>query len=76
MRTRSVPAMAVGTIGTPYWSASLPMPGLASPSSPLRERPPSTYITISPPRLRIASAVLNASSSRWPRRTGNTPPCV
>ncbi len=76
LRTRSVPAIAVGTIGTPYSSASLPMPGRGSPSSPLRERPPSMYITISPPRFRIASAVLNASSSRWPRRTGKTPPCV
>ena len=27
MRTRSVPAIAVGTIGTPYSSASRPMPG-------------------------------------------------
>ena len=29
-----------------------------------------------PPRSSIAWAVLNASSSRCPRRTGKTPPCV
>ena len=50
------------------------MPGLASPSSPVRERPPSQYMTTMPPRASTAWAVVNASSSRWPRRTGNTPP--
>ena len=45
-----------------------------SESSPVRERPPSQYIATQPPSARIFSAVMNASSSRWPRRTGNTPP--
>ena len=41
----------------------------------VRERPPSGYMTTTPPRARIASAVMKASSSRAPRRTGKTPPC-
>ena len=32
------------------------------------------YIATTPPRARIASAVMNVSSSRAPRRTGKTPP--
>ena len=57
--------------------ASLPMPGLAvSASLPSRERPPSQYIAMQPPRARTVCAVIIASSSRCPRRTGNTPPCV
>ena len=53
------------------------MPRLAcSASLPVRERPPSQYIVIAPPRARIVSAVMNVSSSRAPRRTGNTPPWV
>ena len=52
------------------------MPGRArSPIRPLRDRPPSQYMAMQPPRSRIAAAVMNASSSRKPRRTGNTPPC-
>ena len=39
--------------------------------NPLLQDP---YMATHPPRSRIVSAVLNASSSRWPRRTGNTPP--
>ena len=51
------------------------MPGLArSANRPVRERPPSQYIATQPPWARMASAVTKASSSRWPRRTGNTPP--
>ena len=74
LRTRSEPTSATGTTGAPDSSARRPMPGLASPSSPVRERPPSQYMTTMPPRARTAWAVANASSSRWPRRTGNTPP--
>ena len=40
----------------------------------MRERPPSAYISTIPPRSKIVWAVMNASWSRWPRRTGNTPP--
>ena len=51
------------------------MPGLAwSPTPPVRERPPSQYMTSAPPRSRILNEVMNASSSWRPRRTGNTPP--
>ena len=32
-------------------------------SSPVRERPPSQYMAIAPPRARMALAVMNASSS-------------
>ncbi len=53
------------------------MPGRAlSPSRPVRERPPSQYMASASPRARIALAVMNASSSRCPRRTGNTPPLL
>ena len=45
-----------------------------SPSRAERERPPSQYMTIAPPRPRIVLAVTKASSSPAPRRTGNTPP--
>ena len=41
---------------------------------PVRERPPSQYIVIAPPLSMIDSAVMNISSSRAPRRTGNAPP--
>ncbi len=69
--------MATGTIVAPVSSARRPMPGLArSASEPSRERPPSQYIAIQPPRSRIVRAVIIASSSRLPRCTGNTPPCV
>ena len=76
LRTFAEPWIATGTIGAPLSSASLPMPGLGrSESLPSRERVPSQYIATVPPRSRIARAVMNASSSRWPRRSGNTPPC-
>ena len=53
------------------------MPGFTvSLSEPVRERPASGYIATQPSRSRIESAVMNVSSSRWPRLTGNTPPCV
>jgi hypothetical protein len=74
LRAASEPWIAAGTITAPVSSASRPMPGFASPRSPVRERPPSAYITITPPRERTVCAVLNISSSRCPRRTGNTPP--
>ena len=74
LRTRSVPAIAVGTTGAPDSSARRPIPWRGLPSSPVRERPASAYITTMSPRSRIAWAVLKASSSWWPRRTGNTPP--
>src|SRR2546422_746492 len=69
---------ATGPTGARGPSASRPIPGLAplSPTVPLRERPPSQYMTTAPPRSRMPSAVMNASSSWWPRRTGNTPPWV
>ena len=67
--------MAIGTIGAPDCSASRPIPGRTlSDSLPVRERPPSLYIAIAPPRSRMLRAVMNASSSANPRRTGNTPP--
>ncbi len=69
--------MAIGTIGAPVSSARRPIPRLAcSETLPVRERPPSQYMVIAPPRSRIALAVTNVSSSRTPRRTGNTPPWV
>ena len=75
LRTCEEPWIATGTTGAPVSSARRPMPRLAcSASLPVRERPPSQYIVIAPPRSRIVSAVMNASSSRAPRRTGNTPP--
>ena len=53
------------------------MPGRArSLSVPVRERPPSQYMAMQPPRSRTELAVMNASSSRKPRRTGKTPPWV
>ena len=76
LRTRSVPAIAVGTIAAPDSSASRPSPWRGLPSSPERERPASAYMTTMSSRSRIAWAVLNASSSAWPRRTGNTPPLL
>ena len=72
-RTRAAPAMAVGTTGAPDSRASRPRPGRGTPSSPERERPPSAYITTTPPRRSTAWAVSNASASRWPRRMGKTP---
>jgi hypothetical protein len=52
-----------------------PMPGRArSLTLPSRERPPSQYITSAPLRSRIEYVVMNASSSKAPRRTGKTPP--
>src|SRR5680860_1137244 len=53
-RTRSEPASATGTTGAPDSSASRPMPALGSPSSPVRERPPSQYMTTIPPRASTA----------------------
>ena len=77
MRIFEEPWIAIGTTGAPVSSARRPIPRLAfSLSLPVRERPPSQYIATTPPRLRIDSAVMNASSSRAPRRTGNTPPWV
>ena len=56
--------MATGTTGAPDSSARRPMPRLGwSESSAVRERPPSQYMTIAPPRSRTAFAVMNASSS-------------
>jgi len=76
LRTFAEPWMATGTTGAPVSSTSLPMPGLGlAESPPSRERAPSQYIAIAPPRSRIAREVMNASSSRCPRRTGKTPPC-
>ena len=69
--------IAIGTTGAPDSSASRPMPGRAlSPIAPVRERPPSQYMASASPRSRITLEVMNASSSRWPRRTGKTPPGV
>jgi hypothetical protein len=51
----------------------MPLRG-SSDMAPVRERPPSQYMTMAPPRSRIPPAVTNASSSAKPRRTGNTPP--
>ena len=67
--------IATGTIGAPLSSASRPIPrrGLDE-SSPVRERPPSAYMAITSPRSRIVTAVVKASSSAKPRRTGKTPP--
>ena len=50
LRTFAVPAIAVGTMDAPVSSASRPTPGFGSPSRSVRERPPSMYITITPPR--------------------------
>ena len=75
LRTRWEPWIAIGTTGAPVSSARRPIPGLAcSASLPVRERPPSQYIVIAPPRARIVSAVMKVSSSRAPRRTGKVPP--
>ena len=69
--------MAIGTIGAPLSSASRPIPRLASVAIlPVRERPPSQYMVMAPPRTRMALAVVKTSSSRAPRRTGKTPPWV
>ncbi len=77
LRIREEPWIAIGTTGAPVSSARRPMPRLAcSASLPVRERPPSQYIVIAPPRPRIVSAVVKTSSSRAPRRTGKTPPWV
>ena len=73
-RTCWEPWIATGTTGTPDSSASRPSPGLGSPSFLVRERPPSPYISTIPPRSSTVCAVLKASSSRFPRSTGNTPP--
>ena len=74
---REDPWIAIGTIGAPLSSARRPIPAFAfSEIWPLRERPPSQYMVTAPPLARIISAVMNASSSRAPRRTGNTPPWV
>ena len=69
--------IATGTIGAPLSSARRPIPrrGFAE-SSPVRERPPSAYMAIVSPRSSTVTAVMNASSSANPRRTGKTPPCV
>jgi len=76
LRTFAEPWIATGTIGAPVCSASLPMPGLGRCERlPSRERAPSQYIATTPPCSRIVRAVMNASSSRWPRRSGKTPPC-
>jgi hypothetical protein len=61
LRARSVPAIAVGTTGAPDSSARRPRPWRGFPSSPVRERPASAYITITSSRPRIAWAVLKAS---------------
>ena len=67
----------MGTTGTPDSSARRPIPGRArSAIRPLRWRPPSQYMTMAPPRSMTWFAVMNASSSWWPRRTGKTPPWV
>ncbi len=75
LRTCEEPRMAVGTIGAPVCSAIAPMPHFAfSDRSAVRERPPSQYMTIAPPRPRMVRAASIARVSRWPRRTGNVPP--
>ena len=76
LRTFALPAIAVGTTDAPVSRANRPTPGFGSPSRSVRDRPPSMYITITPPRLSTVRAVSNASSSRRPRSTGKTPPCV
>ena len=64
LRTREEPWIATGTTVAPDSSASRPMPGrTVSDSLPVRERPPSLYIAIVPPRSRMLLAVVNASSS-------------
>ena len=76
LRTFDEPWIATGTTAAPVCSASLPMPGLGrSDSLPSFEREPSQYIATQPPCSRIVRAVMNASSSRCPRRSGKTPPC-
>ena len=66
-----------GTIGAPVSSASRPIPGFAVLGELAGARAPALAVH----RDRAAAAEdrvggLNASSSRWPRRTGKTPPCV
>ena len=69
--------IATGTTGAPLSSARRPIPRRGFfDSSPVRERPPSAYMAIVSPRSRTVTAVMNASSSAKPRRTGKTPPCV
>jgi hypothetical protein len=69
--------MPTGTTVAPDSRARRPIPRLGfSASLPVRERPPSQYIATQPPRPSTESAVTNASSSEWPRRTGKTPPWV
>ena len=64
LRTRDEPWIATGTTVAPDISASRPIPGrTVSESLPVRERPPSLYIAIVPPRARMLPAVLNASWS-------------
>ena len=41
-----------------------------------RDLPPSPYMSTIPPRFSTVCAVSKASSSRFPRSTGNTPPCL
>ena len=52
-RTCWDPWIATGTTGTPDSSASRPSPGLGSPRCFERERPPSAYMSTTPPRDRI-----------------------
>ncbi len=66
--------IAVGMIGAPVCTASLPAPWWGDPSASGRStHVPSGNTTTSPPSARIARAVSSASPSASPRRTGNAP---
>src|SRR3979411_1420424 len=59
--------MAIGTTGAPVSSAIRPMPRLGlSDSSPVRERPPSQYMTMLPPRPRTVFAVMTPADREDP----------
>ena len=76
LRTLDEPWIATGTIVAPDSSARRPMPGLA----PRRAcRCATAALAVHRDAAAVGedvSAVMNASSSRAPRRTGNTPPWV
>ena len=73
-RTLCEPWIATGTTGTPDSSAIRPTPGLRLAELAGARAPALGVDQHAAAASRIEYAVVNASSSWWPRRTGKTPP--
>ena len=76
-RTSAEPWIATGTTGRARFERDAADPRLRPrPARRCASARPRRRRAASRPGSRIVKAVLNASSSWWPRRTGKTPPCL